>query len=77
MTLSPALSPIALQYWLDRRSGDRYRAMNARRNCRRSLSRLSESQPKGRGNRAWKRLEAAQKAADCIVWPDYIQGGGL
>lgn len=40
-------------------------------NIRRAMRQNLRAEPKGRGNRAWKRADALDRQPGCIVWPNY------
>jgi len=42
-----------------------------RDNAKRFMSRNMRCTPKGRGNRAWKRVDAMFNDPAVLVWPDY------
>ena len=67
------MNDLAFSYYLARRSNDYWTSQNARREARRALGQQYRANPKGRGNRAWKRVEALSRCPDSITWPDYLR----
>ncbi len=64
---------IALTYWCHRRSSDPFVRGQAVNEARRSLGQQYRANPKGRGNKAWKRVEAMHRDPELLIWPDYLR----
>lgn len=62
---------ITLEFWYAKLSNDYWTRTNARRDMRHRLRDQTTANPKGKGNKAWKRYEALMNDPDCIVWPEY------
>jgi hypothetical protein len=67
------MNSIAFSYYLARRSNDYWARQNAARDAKRMLRQQYAARPKGRGNRAWKRVEALSRCPDSIIWPCYLR----
>ena len=66
------MQKLGLTYWLRKRSSDRWVQNMAVRHTRADLREQYEAKPKGKGNRAWKRVKKmSENTFDTITWPDY------
>jgi hypothetical protein len=62
--MSTTIKPLLAVWNLD---FTKYRRANIRREIRNRIT----SRPKGKGAKAWKRVEALDRDPGCLIWPDY------
>ncbi len=64
---------MSLQFWLAKRSNDRWVRFHAANDIRRRMRHqwAFDYSKRGKGNRAWKRVDAINNEPGTILWPDY------
>lgn len=66
--MNDGLHSIALSFWLDKQSKDKYVRGRAWDNMRYRIHRQTLSFPKGRGNKAWKRVKIERAKLRAEGW---------
>jgi hypothetical protein len=63
---------LSFEFWLRKRSKDYWTRQNARQDLRWRLAKqLRDESKRGKGNRAWKRVDALDREPGTLIWPNY------